>query len=147
MHGGDERIGGLIMTMHCASWPHRTGNADDDVTSLDIRSLIAIRLGVAIERVSDEAHFVDDLGAGWLDFLELMIAVEDRFAVEITEEDADRISDVGDLIRYVENWLAGRPRSVPQSARAAASPSRRAWAPRRNRHAWRMPGGTLAAGR
>jgi acyl carrier protein len=135
------------MTMHCASWPHRTGTTDDGVTSSDIRTLIAARLGVAIERLTDEAHFVDDLGAGWLDFLELMIAVEDRFAVEITEEDADRIGDVGDLIRYVENWMAGRPRAVPELAPAAASPSRKAWAPRRSRHAWRVPGSALTAGR
>ena len=51
-----------------------------------------IHLGVSVARVIDEAHFTDDLGADWLDRLDLMIAVEDQFAgVEITDDDVDRI--------------------------------------------------------
>jgi acyl carrier protein len=53
--------------------------------------------------VTDEAHFTDDLAADWLDRLELMIVIEDRFAdVGITNEDVDQ-EVVGDLIRHVEN--------------------------------------------
>ena len=48
--------------------------------SNDVRTLIANQLGVDVKRVTDEAHFADDLGADWLDRLELMIAIEDRFA-------------------------------------------------------------------
>ena len=69
----------------------------------DVRALIANHLGVSVGRVTDEAHFTDDLGADWLDRLELMIAVEDQFAgVEITADDVDRIELVGDLIRHIE---------------------------------------------
>jgi acyl carrier protein len=54
--------------------------------------------------VTDEAHFADDLGADWLDRLELMIVIEDRFAdVVITDEDIDQIEVVGDLISHIEN--------------------------------------------
>ena len=64
----------------------------------------ANQLGVDVKRVTDEAHFTDDLGADWLDRLELMIVIEDRFAdVVITDEDVDQIEVVGDLIRHIEN--------------------------------------------
>jgi acyl carrier protein len=54
----------------------------------DVRTLIANHLGVDVKRVTDEAHFTDDLGADWLDRLELMIVIEDRSAhVVITDED------------------------------------------------------------
>jgi acyl carrier protein len=76
---------------------------------IEIRTLIAEHLDVDIERVTDEAHFVDDLGADWLDRLELMIMIEDRFGgLEISDDDADQIKVVGDLIRYVENWVNTR---------------------------------------
>jgi acyl carrier protein len=74
------------------------------LASNDVRTLIAKQLGVDVKRVTDEAHFTDDLGADWLDRLELMIVIEDRFAdVVITDEDADQIEVVGDLIRHIEN--------------------------------------------
>jgi acyl carrier protein len=69
-----------------------------------VRTLIANHLGVHVKRVTDEAHFTDDLGADWLDRLELMIAIEDRFPdVIITDQDVDQIEVVGDLIRRIEN--------------------------------------------
>jgi acyl carrier protein len=68
----------------------------------DVRTLIANHLGVSVRRVTDEAHFTKDLGADWLDRLELMMAIEDQFAgVEITDDDVDRIERVGDLIRHI----------------------------------------------
>jgi acyl carrier protein len=78
----------------------------DRFDTTEIRTLIAEHLDVDIERVADGAHFIDDLGADWLDRLELMITIEDRFGgLEITDDDADQIKVVGDLIRYVENWV------------------------------------------
>jgi acyl carrier protein len=69
----------------------------------DVRTLVANHLGVSVGRVTDEAHFTDDLGADWLDRLELMMVVEDQFAgVEITDDDVDQIEVVGDLIRFIE---------------------------------------------
>src|SRR5258707_15882164 len=80
-------------------------------TTNDVRTLVANHLGVSVGRVTDEAHFTDDLGADWLDRLDLMIAVEDQFAgLEITDGDVDRIEFVGDLIRHIETLDNGRRR-------------------------------------
>ncbi len=69
-----------------------------------LRTLISEYLGIDAKRVIDEAHFSDDLGIDWLDRLELMILIEDRFpGVEITNNDADQIEVVGDLIRHIQN--------------------------------------------
>ncbi len=68
-----------------------------------VRNVIAEHLGVDAEQVTDEARFLDDLGADWLDRLELMIVIEDQFACsEIGDDVADQIVAVGDLIRFVE---------------------------------------------
>ena len=76
----------------------------------DVRILIAHRLGVDVKRVTDEAHFTDDLGADWLDRLELMIEIETQFPnVEFTDDDVDQIDVVGDLIRHIKRaWVAKR---------------------------------------
>ena len=70
-----------------------------------VRELIARHLDVDIGRVTDDASLIDDLGADWLDRLELMIVIEDHFpGLEIPEGDADQIQVVSDLIRYIESW-------------------------------------------
>ena len=69
-----------------------------------IRTLIGEYLGIDPKRVIDEAHFSDDLGIDWLDRLELMILIEDKFpGVEITNNDADQIEVVGDFIQHIQN--------------------------------------------
>jgi acyl carrier protein len=74
------------------------------LASNDIRTLIANHLGVDVKRVTYDTYFTDDLGADWLDRLELMIVIEDRFPnVVITDEDVDQIEVVGDLIRHIED--------------------------------------------
>src|SRR5260370_10666394 len=71
-------------------------------TTNDVRTLVANHLGVSVGRVTDEAHFTNDLGADWLDRLELMMVVEDQFArLEIADADVDQIEVVGDLIRPI----------------------------------------------
>ena len=88
----------------------------------DVRALIANHLGVSVGRVTDEAHFTDDLGADWLDRLDLMIAVEDQFAgVEITDGDVDRIEFVGDLIRHIETLDSERDDEAPLQCSAIYS--------------------------
>jgi acyl carrier protein len=63
--------------------------------------------------VTDDAHLTDDLGADWLDRLELMIVIEDRFAdVVITDEDVDQLEVVGDLIRHIESVDNERGHSI-----------------------------------
>jgi acyl carrier protein len=78
----------------------------------DIRTFIADQLGIASELVTDELHFADDLECDWLDRLELAIAIEERFGVELTQEEVDRIELVGDFIRHVENDLKSRNQPV-----------------------------------
>ena len=69
-----------------------------------IRALIADHLDVDIRLVTDEAHFTEDLGADWLDRLELTMLIEDQFTgLEISDHDVDRIEVVGDLIRHIEH--------------------------------------------
>ena len=68
----------------------------------DVRTLVAKQLRVDIEFVTSETHFTNDLGADLLDRVELMLAIEAKFAgVEITDDDVEHIQVVGDLIRHV----------------------------------------------
>ena len=98
------RFGGLIMNITSLKSSQKATATSEVLAFLDVRTLIANQLGVDVKRVTDEAHFTDDLGADWLDRLELMIVIEDRFAdVEITDEDIDQLEVVGDLIRHIEN--------------------------------------------
>ena len=98
------RFGGLIMTIASLKWSQKATATREVLASNDVRTLIANQLGVDVKRVTDEAHFTDDLGADWLDRLELMIVIEDRFAdVEIMDEEVDQLEVVGDLIRHIEN--------------------------------------------
>ena len=92
------------MMMMCSLTPSEQATAVKEVfATSDVRTLIANHLGISVGRVTDEAHFTNDLGADWLDRLELMMVVEDQFAgVEITDEDVDQIAVVGDLIRHIE---------------------------------------------
>ena len=67
-----------------------------------VKSIIAEQLGVKIEEVTAEASFVDDLGADSLDTVELVMALEEEFGVEIPDEDAEKITTVGDAIKYID---------------------------------------------
>ncbi len=68
-----------------------------------VKSIIAEQLGVKIEEVTDTASFVDDLGADSLDTVELVMALEEEFGIEIPDEDAEKITSVGEATRYVES--------------------------------------------
>jgi acyl carrier protein len=95
-----------------------------------IRTLIAHQLGVDIKRVTDEAHFADDLGADWLDRLELMIEIEAQFpAVEFTDDDVDQIDVVGDLIRHLRAQNSAYPAGGHVTSEA------RTWAAERKKRA------------
>jgi acyl carrier protein len=92
------------MTIAVLNLSQMTAATGDVFAADDVRTLIAIHLGVDVKRVTDEARFTDDLGADWLDCLELMILIEDQFVgVEMTDDDVDQIEVVGDLIRQIEN--------------------------------------------
>ena len=66
-----------------------------------IKSIIAEQLGVKPDEVTPEASFIDDLGADSLDTVELIMALEEEFAVEIPDEDAEKMTCVGDAIKYI----------------------------------------------
>jgi acyl carrier protein len=71
-------------------------------TSIEkVRALISKHLDVDIRRVTDNADLCRDLGADWLDRLELVMLVEDIAGVEITDSEADKIELVVDLIHYI----------------------------------------------
>ena len=105
------------MTIASLKWSQKATDSREVLASNDVRTLIADQLGVHVKRVTDEAHFTDDLGADWLDRLELMIVIEDRFAdVVSTDEDVDQLEVVGDLIRHIEGVdNEGRGRSIVEA--------------------------------
>jgi len=67
-----------------------------------IKEIIADQLGVEIEKLRDDANFVQDLGADSLDVVELVMAFEEEFGIEIPDEDAEKIRTVGDVINYLK---------------------------------------------
>jgi acyl carrier protein len=70
-----------------------------------VKEIIADRLGVDPEEVTPEASFVEDLGADSLDTVELVMALEEEFGIEIPDEDAENIKTVGDAIEYIKQHL------------------------------------------
>ncbi len=67
-----------------------------------VKKIIVEQLGVDDEEVTPEAHFVDDLGADSLDTVELVMAFEEEFNMEIPDEDAEKIGKVQDAIDYLK---------------------------------------------
>jgi len=66
-----------------------------------VREIIINELGVEPEKVTDDASFVDDLGADSLDTVELVMAFEEEFELDIPDEDAEKMRTVGDAVRYL----------------------------------------------
>ncbi len=67
-----------------------------------VRDIIVNELGVEPSKVTREASFVEDLGADSLDTVELVMAFEEEFGIEIPDEDAEKMETVGDAIKYLE---------------------------------------------
>lgn len=70
-----------------------------------VKDIIVDKLGVSAEQVKDDAHFIDDLGADSLDTVELVMAFEEEFGVEIPDEDAQNISNVKAAVDYLSKKL------------------------------------------
>ena len=68
-----------------------------------VKKIIVEHLGVDEAKVTDEASFIDDLGADSLDTVELVMAFEEEFGSEISDSEAEKILTVGDAIRFIEN--------------------------------------------
>ncbi|HEX8467637.1 MAG TPA: acyl carrier protein [Allosphingosinicella sp.] len=71
-------------------------------TSDRVKKIVVEHLGVEAEKVTEEASFIDDLGADSLDIVELVMAFEEEFGVEIPDDAAEKISTVNDAIAYIE---------------------------------------------
>lgn len=67
-----------------------------------VKEIIVEQLGVSAEQVKPEARFIDDLGADSLDTVELIMALEEEFGVEIPDEDAEKMVTVGDALNYLK---------------------------------------------
>jgi len=70
-----------------------------------VKGIIMEQLGVDAEEVTPEASFVNDLGADSLDTVELVMALEEAFKIEISDEDAEKISTVGEAVKYIESHV------------------------------------------
>jgi len=68
-----------------------------------VKEIIVDQLGVDADEVTPEASFIDDLGADSLDTVELVMALEEEFNIEIPDEDAEKIKSVGDAIEYIKS--------------------------------------------
>jgi len=71
-------------------------------TAERVKKIVVEHLGVEAEKVSEEASFIDDLGADSLDIVELVMAFEEEFGVEIPDDAAEKITTVKDAIDYIE---------------------------------------------
>ena len=71
--------------------------------SAKVKKIVADHLGVDESKVTDEASFIDDLGADSLDTVELVMAFEEEFGSEISDSEAEKILTVGDAIKFIEN--------------------------------------------
>ena len=68
-----------------------------------VKKMVADHLGVDELKVTEEANFIDDLGADSLDTVELVMAFEEEFGSEISDSEAEKILTVGDAIKFIEN--------------------------------------------
>lgn len=71
-----------------------------------VKEIIVEQLGVNADQVTDDASFIEDLGADSLDTVELVMAFEDAFELEISDEDAENLKTVGDAINFLKEQIA-----------------------------------------
>ncbi|WP_018291358.1 acyl carrier protein [Verrucomicrobium sp. 3C] len=70
-----------------------------------VKEMIVEQLGVNPEQVTPKAKFIEDLGADSLDTVELVMAFEEEFNVEVPDEEAEKLQTVGDVVRYIEEHV------------------------------------------
>lgn len=71
----------------------------------DVQKIIMEKLGVEESQITDDAKFIDDLGADSLDTVELVMAFEEKFGMEIPDEEAEKLDTVGKAIKYIEEHI------------------------------------------
>ena len=70
-----------------------------------IKQIVADQLGIDEDQIVPEASFIDDLGADSLDIVELIMALEEEFDIEIPDEDAEKATKVGDVVEYISSHI------------------------------------------
>jgi acyl carrier protein len=70
-----------------------------------VKEIVAQQLDVDISEVKDEAQFIEDLGADSLAIVELVLAFEEQFEIDIPDEDTEKIATVGDAIKYIQEHV------------------------------------------
>jgi len=70
-----------------------------------LKNIVVEKLGVEESEITPEASFIDDLGADSLDIVELIMAIEEEFDIEIPDEDAEKLTTVGAAVEYIKNKL------------------------------------------
>ncbi len=72
-------------------------------TAEKVKEIVVNQLGVSPDQATPEAKFIEDLGADSLDQVELIMALEEEFGADIPDEDAEKLTTVGDAIKYIED--------------------------------------------
>lgn len=72
----------------------------------DVRKITVEKLGVKPEEVTLDAKFIDDLGADSLDTVELIMALEEKFGIEVPDEDAEKLDTIGKSVEYIEQKIS-----------------------------------------
>ena len=76
--------------------------SDETSTEDRLKKIVVDQLGVNADQITPEAKFIEDLGADSLDTVELVMALEEEFGNEIPDEEAEKLTTVGDVIQYIE---------------------------------------------
>lgn len=77
-----------------------------DTIESQVKEIIATQLSVEPEKVTPEAKFIEDLGADSLDIVELVMAFEDKFSIEVPDEDTEKLKSVREVVEYIEQHKA-----------------------------------------
>ena len=92
----------LLAKLRAAEYRGGTNFMADKSIEEKVKDIIVEQLGVNPEQVTPQASFIEDLGADSLDIVELVMAFEEEFSVEVPDEDAEKLQTVGDVINYIK---------------------------------------------
>lgn len=92
-----------ISALNTLKWTHlKQSQLMSDNIETQVKEIIAEQLSVDIEKVTSDAKFIEDLGADSLDTVELVMAFEDKFSIEVPDEKAETLKSVADVVAYIK---------------------------------------------